>query len=259
MTAPERTLDGKVAVVTGASRGIGRATAIALARAGTDVVCVARSTDDARSKLPGTIDDTARAVKAAGRRALAAACDLRSDADVAALGRRALEAFGRVDVLVNNAAVNYRAPFLETPAERWDLIMNVNLRGTVLCTQAFLPGMLDRGTGSIINVSSGAVDNAKISADLGLSAYAASKAAVEELTAILGAEVAPKGVGVNCLRIESAVVTEGARLVDPSGDYTGWETPEACADAIGWLARKVPPYTGRVVTIADVRDAMVNA
>jgi citronellol/citronellal dehydrogenase len=246
-------LAGHVAVVTGASRGIGRAVSLALAGAGADVVCAARSSDATPGKLPGTIDETAREIEALGRRALAVACDIRDEAQVRALADRTLAAFGRIDLLINNAAVNQRGPFAELPAGRWDLVLDVNLGGTANCTRAVLPHMLERGSGRVVNVSSGAATDPAVAAELGIIAYAVSKAAVESLTQSLAIELAPRGIAVNCLRIESAVATEGARRVDPEGDYSGWEQPEAVADAVLWLATREPAYTGRIVTIAETR------
>jgi NAD(P)-dependent dehydrogenase (short-subunit alcohol dehydrogenase family) len=243
-------LEGKVAIVTGASRGIGRAIALALAAEGAAVVCAARSTDTSPAKLPGTVDETARQIEALGARALAVPCDLRDDSQVQALVERTMASFGRIDLLVNNAAVNYRAPFVETPASRWDLVLDVNLGGTVRAIRAVLPH-LDRG--SIVNVSSGAVTDAQVTAGLGITAYTVSKAAVEKLTETLALELQPRGIAVNCLRIESPVATEGARAVDPEGDFSAWEQPEAVAEAVLWLATRPPSYTGRIVTVADTR------
>jgi NAD(P)-dependent dehydrogenase (short-subunit alcohol dehydrogenase family) len=247
-------LEGQVAIVTGASRGIGRVTAVALAAEGADVVCAARTTDDAPAKLPGTVQETARQVEALGRRSLALACDVSRQEDVEALVERTIAEFGRIDILINNAAVNYRAPFVDTPIGRWDLLMNVNLRGPVLCTQAVLPHMIERGGGRIVNLSSGAVAMVEVSAQLGISAYAASKAALEMMTQVLGHELAPAGIAVNCLRIESAVVTEGALFIDPDGDYSDWETPENVADAVLRLVEQPASYTAQVVTVAEARE-----
>ena len=244
-----------MAVVTGASRGIGKAVAIALARAGADVVCTARSTSAAPSKLPGTIDDTVRDIEAPGRRALAVPCDVSKEAEVEALAQATLDRFGRIDLLVNNAAVNTWAPFAEMPMKRWDLVLNVNLRGVVVCTKAFLPHMSERKAGRIVNVSSGAAVDLKISAELGIIAYSVSKIAVETLTEGLALELAPNGIAVNCLRIEMSVATEGARFLNPEVDYSDWETPEGAAEALLWLATQEPSYTAPVVTIAETREA----
>jgi NAD(P)-dependent dehydrogenase (short-subunit alcohol dehydrogenase family) len=171
------------------------------------------------------------------------------------MARGTVADFGRVDILVNNAAVNYWAPFAETPTKRWDLVLNVNLRGTVLCTKAFLPLMLEQGSGRIINVSSGAATDVEATVELGILAYSVSKAAVEKLAEGLALELRPHEIAVNCLRIEMGIATEGARLMNPDMDYSDWEKPEAAAEALLWLATRELAYTGHVVTIAEVRDA----
>src|SRR3990172_9340304 len=115
MAEQSQPLLGQVAVVTGASRGIGRAIAVDFAKAGADVVVSARSSESAPSKLPGTIEQTAREVEAEGRRALAVATDVTDEAQVRALAERTLAEFGRVDILVNNAGISFPAPFAQTP------------------------------------------------------------------------------------------------------------------------------------------------
>ncbi len=244
-----------IVVVTGASRGIGRAAALALAREGADIVCTARSTEAAPSRLPGTIEETAREVEALGRRALAVACDVSRDEDVEELARRTLDHFGRIDCLVNNAAVNSWEQFADISIKRWDLVLKVNLRGTVLATKAFLPRMIQQRSGRIINVSSGAATDLEIAAELGIIPYAVSKVAIETLTEGLALELRPRGIAVNCLRIETSVVTEGARLLNPDADYSDGETPEGAAEALLWLATQEPSYTAHIVTIAETREA----
>ena len=225
-----------------------------MAANGASVVCAARSTATAPSKLPGTLDETVEEIEATGGRAMAVACDVRQEEQVTEMAERVLAEFGRIDLLVNNAAVNVMTPFAETPMKHWDLVLNVNLRGTVACTQAVLPSMLERGSGRIINVSSGTVADAKITARLGVIPYAVSKAAVEMLTETLALELKPRGIAVNCLRIESAIATEGARLMNPDIDSSDWEEPAAAAESIRWLATREVSYTGHVVTMSDVRQ-----
>jgi len=244
----------QVAVVTGASRGIGRAIAIDFARAGADVVVGARSSDSAPSKLPGTIEQTAREVEATGRRALAVATDVTDEAQVQALAERTLTAFGRIDILVNNAGISFPAPFAQTPLKRWDLVMNVNLRGPVMCTQAFLPRMLEQGAGRIINISSYLAE-AMMS---GMMSYSVSKIALEKLTQYLAEELQPEHIAVNALRIELMIATEGWRFRNPDVDYSTWDKPDAASQATLWLATRDLSYTGRVVTIAEVRQQMAT-
>ena len=252
MTDESQPLSGQVAVVTGASRGIGRAIAVDFARAGADVVVAARSSEKAPTKLPGTIEETAREVEAAGRHALAIPMDVTDEAQVQAMAQRTLEEFGRVDVLVNNAGISFPAPFSQTSLKRWDLVMNVNLRGPVMCTQAFLPRLLEQGGGRIINISSYLAEVLMP----GMMSYSVSKIALEKLTQALAAELQPKSIAVNALRIEMNIVTEGWQYLNPSIDYSNWEKPEAASEATLWLATRDPSYTGQVVTIAEVREQM---
>ena len=238
----------KVALVTGASRGIGRSIALALADAGADVVCTARSTEASPSKLPGTIEDTAREVEARGRRGLAIPANVAREEEVEAMARRTLEEFGRLDILVNNAGISAPGRLLDLPVKRWDLVMNVNLRGPYLCLRAFLPTMIEQGSGCIINVSSLA---AHTDGMWGL-AYSVSKAALERLTVGLAAEVASHNIAVNALKIERLVSSEGFVYLNPEADHSAWEKPEAVGEAALWLITRDPSFTGRVVTLEEI-------
>lgn len=248
-------LQDAVTVVTGASRGVGRAIAVALAGEGAHVVCCARSSEAKPSQLPGTIEETARQVEALGRRGLAHPCDITKDEEVEALAQRTLAEFGRIDILVNNAGISFPAPLNETPMKRWDLVMNVNLRGPVLCTKAFLPQMMEQGSGRIINISS----YLAVGFLPGMLSYSVSKIALEKLTQGLALELQPYGIAVNCLRIEMNIVTEGWTYRNPDIDYSDWEKPETAAEALVWLASRELDYTGQVVTIAEVRQEMARS
>ncbi len=248
-----------VAVVTGASRGIGKAIALALAQEGAHVVCTSRSTLANPSRVPGTIDDTARQVQALGRRALAVPCNVADDEQVENLARRTLEEFGRIDILVNNAAYLYAGPFLDTPINRWDRVMNVNLRGAVLCTKAFLPQMVQQRSGRILNISSGAtvdVQGALEGPFPDSLSYIVSKAALDTFTVGLGVELRHYGIAVNGLRVDMAIATEGAVFLNPDVDYSGWEKPETAAEAALWIITREPSYTGQLVSITEVRQAL---
>ena len=242
------TLAGAVVVVTGASRGIGRAICLAFARAGADIVVTARSTNAEPAKLPGTIESVAGEVVALGRRAIAVQADVSDDHSVGELAGRTLDAFGKVDVLVNNAAYLFRAPLREMPLDRWDRVMAVNLRGPLVCARALLPAMMGRGEGRIVNISSAAAHMALP----GIVAYSASKAALDALTRGLAAELAAAGIAVNALQVDRAVSTEGAIAVSPGEDITAWETPEAIALAALWLTCRPLSYTGQIVTSSEV-------
>jgi NAD(P)-dependent dehydrogenase (short-subunit alcohol dehydrogenase family) len=160
----------------------------------------------------------------------------------------ALGAFGRIDLLVNNAAVFFHSPFHELPLKRWDLVLGVNLRGAVVCSQAVLPAMRKQGSGRLINLSS------SVAAGLypGMSPYAASKAGLETLTRYLAAELGADDIAANVLRIDRAVATEGARLVNPIAELSDWSPPEDAASVAVWLASQPASYTGQTVLMSEV-------
>src|SRR3989304_4358962 len=216
------------------------------------VVVSARSSESAPSRLPGTIEQTAREVEATGRRALAVATDVTDEAQGQTLAERPLTALGRIDILVNTAGISFPAPFAQTPLKRWDLVMNVNLRGPVMCTQAFLPRMLEQGVGRIINISSYLAEVMMP----GMMSYSVSKIALEKLTQHLAEELQPKGIAVNALRIELMIATEGWQYRNPDVDYSDWAKPQEASEATLWLASRDPPYTGRVIPIAEGRQQM---
>src|SRR5947208_7506788 len=197
MAAASLDLTGKVALVTGASRGVGRALALALADAGVDVACAARATDAAPLKLPGPIDPTVRDVEERGRRGLAIPVDLARPGAPEAMVQHAADAFGRLDILVNNAAITFDGD-LALPMKRWDLVMEVNVRAPLLAMRAALPIMKRAGQGRILNISSAAA----VLPIRGLLVYGVSKAALERLTIGAAEETVADGVAVNCLRID---------------------------------------------------------
>jgi 3-oxoacyl-[acyl-carrier protein] reductase len=181
-------LDGRVAVITGAASGIGAGIAIAFAREGADVV-VADLTD------PAAATSVLDAVESLGRRSLFVQTDVGSEDSVAHLARRVSETFPVVDILVNNAGIFTEALVESMTVEEWDRVVTTNLRGTFLCTRAFLPGMLDRRDGRIINIASqlGQIGGSAVAH------YAASKAGIIGLTKSLAREVSQRGVLVNAI------------------------------------------------------------
>lgn len=251
-------LDGAVAVITGASRGIGKALAVALAREGACVVCSARSTDENPSRAPGTIGETVRQIQAMGGKALAVPCDVLVDEQVESLARATLAEFGKVDILVNNAGYLFRSPFSQLSIKRWDLMFGVNLRAAALCTRVFLPHMLAQGSGRILNVSSGAAAASlammEVGAKLGTLAYSIAKAGVERLTEGLALELKGTGIAVNCLRVDLLVAAEGAMEGNPDIGYGIAEPSERAAEAMLWVLRRPLSYTGKVVSMTDVRQ-----
>src|SRR5581483_7247952 len=146
-------IDGTVAIVTGASRGVGAAVAEALAAGGAKVACAARATDAAPLPIPGTIDETVRRIRESGGDAIAVPTNLAHDAEVEALVATTVEHYGPVDLLVNNAAITFPGD-LELPMKRFDLIMQVDLRAPLVAMQAVLPSMIERRRGTVLNISS---------------------------------------------------------------------------------------------------------
>ncbi len=198
-------LEGKVALVTGGATGIGRGICERFAKEGADVVVdYVGSSDQA--------DSLVQDVKQAGRRALAVEADIARAEDVAKLFEQAIAQMGRIDVLVNNAGIEKRMPFLETPIEEYDRIMAVNLRGAFLCAQAAARDMVQRKQGRIINISS-------IHEDLpfpGFTPYCASKGGMRMFMRNIAVELAPQGITVNNIA-PGAIATpiNTATLQDP--------------------------------------------
>jgi NAD(P)-dependent dehydrogenase (short-subunit alcohol dehydrogenase family) len=242
-------LDGRVAIVTGASRGVGAATAIALAAGGAKVACAARATDDSPLPLPGTVDETVRAVIDAGGEAIAVPTNLAVDEEVEAMVATTIEAFGCVDVLVNNAAITFPGD-LELPMKRPALVFAVNLRAPLLAINAVVPGMRERGEGTIVNISSAAALNYFP----GLMAYGMSKIALEHLTVSAATQLRPHGIAVNTFRIDVAVASEGFVANAPDFDHSDWEPTSVAAEGIVWMVRQPASYTGRNESMSRLRD-----
>jgi NAD(P)-dependent dehydrogenase (short-subunit alcohol dehydrogenase family) len=183
----EDTLAGRVAIVTGGGRGLGRAFALALAEAGSDVALAARSIGD--------IERVATEVEELGRRALAAPTDVTDAAAVERLVERVLSELGNLDILVNNSGITHSAPLLETSPEEWDRVVATNLRGCFLCMRAAGRHFADRRAGKVINVAS----NFAFMGVPNFASYCASKAAIVNLTRAAAIEWAGVGVQVNAL------------------------------------------------------------
>lgn len=242
-------LSGKVAIVTGASRGVGAATAVALAAAGARVACAARATDATPLPLPGTIDETVRRITDGGGEAMAVPTNLAVIEDIEQMVATTLGAWGRVDVLVNNAAITFPGD-LELPVKRHDLIFEVNTRAPLVAIEAVVPSMREHGGGSIVNVSS----LAGLNYIPGLMAYGMSKIALEHLTISAAAQLAPFGIAVNTFRIDLPVASEGFVANAPDLDHSDWEPSEVAAEGIVWMVEQPPSYTGRNESMARLRD-----
>ncbi|MBW2422426.1 MAG: SDR family oxidoreductase [Deltaproteobacteria bacterium] len=181
-------LSGRVAIVTGGSRGIGKAIAVGLARAGADLVITARK--------QSACDEVVAEIEGLGRRALALSCEMSSPSDVEALADRAYDEFGRCDVLVNNAGVTQDAlPLMEMSQQFFDGIQAINLHGPMQLATRVAKRMTASGGGSIINV----ISTAAIEPVGYMAAYSVSKAALRSLTRVMAEEWAPMGIRVNSI------------------------------------------------------------
>jgi NAD(P)-dependent dehydrogenase (short-subunit alcohol dehydrogenase family) len=251
-------LTGKTAIVTGASRGIGKGLAIGLAGLGASVVCAARSEVATPGGLPGTIHDTVGEIQAAGGTAAAIRCDIGVEADIERLVEETVARFGRLDVLVNNAMAPTRALFAESSVAEWDESMRVNVRSLYVFTRAVAPHMSANGGGSIVNISSaGAAHATTPFMPPGYLFYSVAKAALERFTSAAAPELAPLGITINALR-PGAVKTEMTALeFGPDADWTGWATPDAVVAPVAALAAKIgtgPAGAGSTGNILDVAD-----
>lgn len=246
-------LDGKVAIVTGASRGIGKATAQLFATEGAKVVCAARTLGEGEHILEGSLSTTVSEIKKAGGTALTVQTDVSSEESCAQLVETAKQAFGPADVLVNDAALSYFIPIKDYPIKRWVRAFTVNVHGPFMLSQKVLPDMIERGSGAIVNVSSGAAigpgRGPYTSSNTGGTMYGATKAALERFTQGLAEEVYQYGISVTCVSPSLVVPTPGTvyhKLVTGLDDPRG-EPPQIMARAILLLATEpLDKVAGRV-------------
>jgi 3-oxoacyl-[acyl-carrier protein] reductase len=231
-------LEGHVAVVTGGSQGIGRTVAEMLASAGADIVL------NYFCATAEEVEQVSQSIREVGRRALAVEADVTSRVEVAAMVERAVDEFGRIDIVVNNAGLSAECPLEELTDEVWDRVLAVNLKGQFLVCQAVVPIMRATGYGRIVNIASeqgliGAVD---------MSAYCASKAGIFGLTKALARELAPAGILVNCIApgpVDTAMLADRDRTPElmsriPLGRIG---RPEEIAFAVLFLASPQTSWT----------------
>ena len=198
-------LEGQVAIVTGASRGVGEYIALELAKEGCNIVVAARTEKAGESRLEGTIAETAAAIEKLGVRALPVRCDVTDEDSINAMVERAAAEFGRIDILVNNAGIMAPARLADMPLKRWDLIWRVNVRGAIAASKAVLPQMIKQGGGVIFNVSSIAADQD----GAGNISYMLTKHALRELAKGLAAEEREHNIRVFALSPYGWVPTPG--------------------------------------------------
>lgn len=247
-------LDGKVAIVTGASRGIGKAIADLFADEGAQVVCVARTLNEGDHMLEGSLKTTVDGINARGGKAAAVQADISEESGCDAVVKGAHDGFGPVDILVNNAALNYYIPIKDYPVSRWVRSFAVNVHAPFMLAQKVLPDMIEKGGGAIVNVSSAAAIGPgrgpyQQTQVRGGTMYGASKAALERFTQGLAQEVQQYGISVTCYSPSGVVPTPGTvyhKLVDSLDDPRG-EPPEMMAKAALLLATlPLEKITGRV-------------
>jgi citronellol/citronellal dehydrogenase len=245
-TDSKQRLAGQVAIVTGSSRGVGKAVALALAREGCDVV-VAAKTSNAHPRLPGTIHETANEVRKLGRRALPLICNVREFESVESMRDAALKAFGRIDILVNNAGAIHWAPVADWAPGKFDLVMDVNVRGSFLCSRAVLPAMRAQKHGRIVMMSP-PVNVAKVA---GKGPYFVSKMGMTMLALAIAAEERESGIAANALWPVTMIESEATRHFE-LGKPEEWRTPEILADATVELCCGPAELTGRALYDEEV-------
>ena len=242
-------LDGKVVLITGASRGVGAATAVAAAAEGARVACVARSTAAAPARVPGTLDETLAAIAEVGGEGLAVPADLSVPADIEAMIATTVERFGGLDALVNNAAVTFVGD-VDIPLRRHDLIMAINLQAPLLAVRAALPHLKAAGRGRIVNLSS----QAALRPVPGLMSYGMSKLALERMTIDLARQMHPDRIAVNCFRIDIPVASEGTLANMGDVDLSDWEPTSVPAEGICWMIRQPDDYSGYCESMWELRE-----
>jgi NAD(P)-dependent dehydrogenase (short-subunit alcohol dehydrogenase family) len=240
-------LTGKVAVVTGASRGLGQYLGRALAKAGADLVITSRRVAD--------LKQFQAEIEGLGRRAFPVELDLRDAASIGAAADAASGRFGKIDILVNNAGCNVRKPALDVTWDDWNLVLDTNLRGSFFVAQAFARGMVERGYGRIINIGS----VTSVFGYAGIAPYCASRGGIKQLTMSLADEWGPHGVTVNCLAPgwfrtkQNAVLYENEKWVEYITDRIPLKRPGKSNDldgAVVFLASDASAYiTGQTLLV----------
>ncbi len=243
-------LKGQVAIITGASRGLGQYCALGFAREGAKVAIAARTVEEKDPRLPGTIFHTARLIEEAGGEAFPVFCNVADSSSIQDMTRQVADHWGRIDILVNNAAIQPPGVNADITAKHWELQYRVNVHGPFHCIRSVLPVMDAQKRGNIINISSGA--------SLGGTPYGGTKRALEAMTEGLSSELKQKGIVVNVLKPVSAIETPGflfAQLPrdEHGGDMLDLPPPDSYVEAAILLAlQTTDTFTGLVHNDAEV-------
>ena len=247
-------LTGKVAVVTGGSRGIGRSVSRGLAEAGAKVVVASRTEEevppgsDFHRYAAGNIHDTAEGIRRAGGDAIAVKCDVTDKSDIQGLMATALDHYGRIDILFSNAGIDCESPVVDLDPDLLDRCLAVNVRAPLLLCKYVLPGMLERGSGSIIGVTSGSARGYRE----GRVGYSMSKAALERMFLSLAEEVRPRNIAVNLFSPGRVDTWMNRRGDWPGTAHIPMVQPDEVIPAATWLAgQTAESFTGQVVERAD--------
>jgi NAD(P)-dependent dehydrogenase (short-subunit alcohol dehydrogenase family) len=250
-------LDGKVAIVTGASRGLGKDIATALARQGAAVAVAARTDAEGESRIPGSLQHTVQLIRDAGGTAETVRCDVANEDDIANAVKVTLERFGRIDILVNNAGILVPGAVMDIQSKHWKLIFRVNVDGPFFFCRAVIPHLREAGGGHIINISSrGAIGPGPGPYErppaTGGAAYGATKAAVERFSQGLAAEVFQDRISVNALSPHLPIWSEGGayfRQRSGTENYSGWRmSGDVIGDAAVVICNQEPGrYTGNIL------------
>src|SRR5262245_9200086 len=239
-------LQDRVAIITGASRGIGRAMALGLARHGCHIVIAAKSVESS-DRLPGSIYMVAKEVEALGVQALPVQVDVRDADQIEAMAAQARQRFGRIDILINNAGALWWQPLLQTPPKRFDLVMAVNARAAFFACRAVLPAMIESRWGHIINLSP-PLDLAMVP---GRIAYSISKLGMTLLTHGLADEVRAHNIAVNSLW-PVTIIESQASINWNLGGREMWRKPDILVDCVLRLVQKEPAaLTGQALLDED--------
>jgi citronellol/citronellal dehydrogenase len=250
------TLAGKTLFITGASRGLGLAIALRAARDGANIVIAAKS-NVPNPKLPGTIHSAAAAVEAAGGKALALQVDIREEEQVRAAAAQAAEHFGGIDIVVNNASAIWLAGTADTPMKRFDLMHQVNTRGTFLVTQSCLPYLRQAANPHVLMLSPPPNLDPKWFAPH--TAYTIAKYGMSLCVLGMSAEFAPLGIAVNALWPRTVIATDAINMI-PGVDAANCRKPDIVADAAqAVLSRPARDFSGNFLIDEDVlREAGVT-